>query len=68
MIELAGFSVHDIGIDSKPEEFIEAALDHNAQIVGMLALLATTMKMKNPGFGLSKLNQPHVRAAVPLWC
>ncbi len=43
MLSGAGFFVHDLGVDTKPEQFIEAAREHNAQIVGMSALLTTTM-------------------------
>jgi len=44
MLSGAGFTVHDLGVDTKPEEFIDAVKKHNAQIVGMSALLTTTMR------------------------
>ncbi|MDA1189706.1 MAG: corrinoid protein [Chloroflexi bacterium] len=43
MLRGAGFIVHDLGVDTKPEEFIEAFEEHKAQIIGMSALLTTTM-------------------------
>ncbi|MCH8228888.1 MAG: corrinoid protein [Chloroflexi bacterium] len=43
MLRGAGFVVHDIGVDSSPEDFIDAVEEHSAQIVGMSALLTTTM-------------------------
>jgi len=43
MMEGAGFKVVDLGVDVSAEKFIEAAKEHNAQIVGMSALLTTTM-------------------------
>ena len=43
MLRGAGFTVHDLGVDTKPEEFIDAVYEHNAGIVGMSALLTTTM-------------------------
>jgi 5-methyltetrahydrofolate--homocysteine methyltransferase len=43
MMEGAGFKVVDLGVDVPAEKFIEAAKEHNAQIVGMSALLTTTM-------------------------
>ncbi len=43
MLRGAGFTVHDIGVDSSPEDFIDAAEEHEADIVGMSALLTTTM-------------------------
>jgi len=43
MLRGSGFSVHDLGVDTKPEEFVEAVLEHEAQVLGMSALLTTTM-------------------------
>jgi 5-methyltetrahydrofolate--homocysteine methyltransferase len=43
MMEGAGLKVVDLGVDVPAEKFIEAAKEHNAQIVGMSALLTTTM-------------------------
>lgn len=48
MLEGGGFEVVDLGIDVPPERFIEATRQHQPQVVGMSALLTTTMKeMKN---------------------
>lgn len=52
----AGFEVDDLGIDVPPEKFIEA-VNNGAQVIGMSALLTTTMvsmkeiieKMKEAG-------------------
>jgi 5-methyltetrahydrofolate--homocysteine methyltransferase len=38
-----GFNVIDLGIDVAPEKFVEAIKEHNPQVVGMSALLTTTM-------------------------
>lgn len=43
MLEGAGFKVIDLGVDVPTEKFIEAAKENNADIVGMSALLTTTM-------------------------
>ena len=43
MLRGAGFTVHDIGVDSSPEDFIDAVEEHEADIIGMSALLTTTM-------------------------
>jgi len=43
MAEGAGFNVVDLGTDTSAERFIAAAKEHNARIVGMSALLTTTM-------------------------
>jgi 5-methyltetrahydrofolate--homocysteine methyltransferase len=43
MLEGAGFNVVDVGIDVAPDKFIEEARKAGAQVVGMSALLTTTM-------------------------
>ena len=43
MLEWAGFNVIDAGVDVSPEKFVELAKQHNAHIVGLSALLTTTM-------------------------
>jgi 5-methyltetrahydrofolate--homocysteine methyltransferase len=48
MLEGGGFEVVDLGIDVSVDKFIEAIKTHRPQIVGMSALLTTTMKeMRN---------------------
>lgn len=44
MLESNGFEVINLGADISPEQFVEAAIKYDAQIVGMSALLTTTMK------------------------
>ncbi|MGD8450952.1 MAG: corrinoid protein [Phycisphaerae bacterium] len=43
MLRGAGFEVIDLGNDVAPERFVEAAREHDAGIIGMSALLTTTM-------------------------
>jgi 5-methyltetrahydrofolate--homocysteine methyltransferase len=43
MMEGAGFEVINIGINNSVEKFIDAINEHDADIVGMSALLTTTM-------------------------
>jgi 5-methyltetrahydrofolate--homocysteine methyltransferase len=43
MLEGAGFQVIDAGVDVSPEKFIDLAKQHNAKIIGLSALLTTTM-------------------------
>ena len=48
MLQGAGFEVIDLGNDVPPERFVDAAVDADATIIGMSALLTTTMgTMKN---------------------
>jgi len=43
MLEGAAFEVVDLGVDVSPEKFVEAVCAHQPQIVGLSALLTTTM-------------------------
>ena len=43
MWEGAGITVVDLGINNPPEKYINAMKQHDAQIIGMSALLTTTM-------------------------
>jgi 5-methyltetrahydrofolate--homocysteine methyltransferase len=43
MLKGAGFEVIDLGNDVPPEKFVESAKINNAAIIGMSALLTTTM-------------------------
>jgi 5-methyltetrahydrofolate--homocysteine methyltransferase len=43
MIESAGMEVEDIGIDISPEKFAEAVKEKKPDVLGMSALLTTTM-------------------------
>jgi trimethylamine corrinoid protein len=41
-----GFEVHDIGRDAAPEEFVEKALEVDANIIGSSALLTATLRVQ----------------------
>ena len=43
MLRGAGFEVVDLGIDVPPETLVRAAVDHGAPVIGLSALLTTTM-------------------------
>jgi len=43
MLRGAGFEVVDLGKDVPPERFIQAAIESNAGVIGLSALLTTTM-------------------------
>jgi 5-methyltetrahydrofolate--homocysteine methyltransferase len=44
MLEGGGFEVVDLGIDVSADKFVEAIRKHQPQVVGMSALLTTTMR------------------------
>ncbi len=43
MFEGAGFKVINLGIDLKPQVFVDAVKEHKPELVGLSALLTTTM-------------------------
>jgi corrinoid protein of di/trimethylamine methyltransferase len=43
MLQGAGFTVVDLGTSVKPQDFVDAVKEHKAVVVGMSALLTTTM-------------------------
>ena len=43
MLRGAGFTVEDLGVDTASDEFMDAVIEHDAQLLGMSALLTTTM-------------------------
>ncbi len=48
MLEIAGFKVVDLGVNIPPDQFVKAIKEHKAILLGLSALLTTTMmKMKD---------------------
>lgn len=45
MMESAGLTVHNLGVDIAPEEFVKQVKEKNANILCLSALLTTTMPM-----------------------
>ncbi len=65
MLKGAGFEVIDIGEDVPTEKFVDAVSSENAQIVGMSALLTTTMPhMKTNIEALQKAGLKQVKTII----
>lgn len=65
MAEGAGFEVHDIGVDQSIEKFLAAAEQYKPDIVGMSALLTTTMTyMKVVIKGFEERGLSHIKMAI----
>jgi 5-methyltetrahydrofolate--homocysteine methyltransferase len=65
MAEGAGFEVHDIGVDQSVEKFMAAAEKCQPVIIGMSALLTTTMTyMKTVIDGFERAGKGHIKMAV----
>ena len=43
MLAANGFEVHDLGVDVSPQQFVEAVRQMDANVVGLSALLTTTL-------------------------
>ena len=59
MCEGAGFEVIDIGFNADPEKFVEAVKQHQPQVVGMSAMLTTTMRAM--GYTIKALEEAGLR-------
>jgi 5-methyltetrahydrofolate--homocysteine methyltransferase len=65
MAEGAGFQVHDIGVDQSIEKFLAAAEHFKPHIIGMSALLTTTMTyMKVVVDGFKEKGLGHIKMAI----
>ena len=62
MMEGAGFQVIDLGVDVSPEAFVETVKKEKPDIVGMSALLTTTMR--NMGRTIDALKEAGLRDQV----
>jgi 5-methyltetrahydrofolate--homocysteine methyltransferase len=64
MFEGAGFNVVDIGIDKEPQVFVDAIKEHSAKLIGMSALLTTTMPKM--GETINAINEAGIRDQVKI--
>ena len=65
MAEGAGFEVYDIGVDQSVDKFMAATDKYNPDIIGMSALLTTTMMyMKTVIEGFQAAGRSHIKMAV----
>ncbi len=62
MLEGAGFEIIDLGVDVPPQAFVDAVNNKGAQVVGMSALLTTTMS--NMGVTIEALKAAGLRDKV----
>lgn len=64
MCEGAGFEVVNLGFNIPPEKFVEAVKSHQPDIVGMSALLTTTMRAM--GYTIKALEEAGLRDTVKI--
>jgi 5-methyltetrahydrofolate--homocysteine methyltransferase len=56
MMKGAGWKVTDLGVDVDAEKFVNAAIEENADVIGLSALLTTTMENMKTVIELAKNN------------
>jgi len=64
MCEGAGFEVINLGFNVEPEKFVEAIKEHQPEIVGMSALLTTTMR--SMGYAIKAIEEAGLRDQVKI--
>lgn len=62
MLEGAGFNVINLGVDVDSDTFVQAAKDNEAQVIGLSALLTTTMPAMRDT--MSRLKDENVSAKI----
>jgi len=64
MLKGAGFEVIDLGKDVPPEKFIETAVNEHADVIGLSALLTTTMPVMRKVIDLAKARGIYGRTRI----
>lgn len=64
LLENYGFTVYDLGRDVPPETVVEAAKEHGAELVGLSALMTTTVVSMKQTIELLREELPHVKICV----
>jgi len=64
LLENYGFNVVDLGKDVPPENIVDAALKNNAPLVGLSALMTTTVPAMEETIKLLKNQAPHIKTIV----
>lgn len=64
ILENYGYGVIDLGKDTPPERVIDAVIDSNAQVVGLSALMTTTLPAMERTVKLLKKSHPEIKIMV----
>ena len=64
LLQNYGFEVIDLGKDVKPETILNAVLEHNVTLVGLSALMTTTVVAMEETIKLLSVKAPHVKTVV----
>ncbi len=64
MFEGAGYKVIDVGVDTPTDKFLKAIEEHNPDIIGLAALLTTTMVNMKETTKTIKSKYPHLKVMI----
>lgn len=64
MLEGAGYRVIDLGVDVPTEKFLKAIEEHHPQVIGISALLTTTMTQMKEAVGALKAQGAKIKVIV----
>jgi len=64
MCEGSGFEIIDLGFNAEPEKFVAAIKQHQPQVVGMSAMLTTTMRAM--GYTIKAIEEAGLRDQVKI--
>jgi 5-methyltetrahydrofolate--homocysteine methyltransferase len=64
MLEGASFNVVDLGVNVETEAFLGAAVEHNADLILMSALLTTTMRAMETSVRAIKEERPDIKVII----
>ena len=64
MFEGAGYKVIDLGVDTPTDKFLKAIGEHNPDIIGLAALLTTTMVNMKETTKTIKSKYPHLKVMI----
>ena len=64
IMESYGFTVYDLGRDVAPETVVKAALEHSCKLVGLSALMTTTVPAMAETVKLLHETDPEIRVVV----
>ena len=64
LLENYGYKVYDLGRDVDPQAVVDAAIEHDCKIVGLSALMTTTVKAMEETIALLHEQAPQVKVMV----
>jgi methanogenic corrinoid protein MtbC1 len=64
MFDVAGFNVHDLGVDVSPEKFVEEQISTNADLICLSTMMTTTMMGMKKIIEMARAKNPNVKIMI----